>query len=111
MTQVPDIDVVWLGSLDARVSMDLIGGFGGDGPEPEWIAAKTKFLDILAKHDKPYGGIAPPQPPFGSPEGVAKAAERMSFITVAADVLALQGMATDLDIARKAVAGNVKKQD
>ncbi|TQS33381.1 hypothetical protein Golomagni_06279, partial [Golovinomyces magnicellulatus] len=110
LTEVKDIDIVWLGTLDARVSMDLDAGFGADDTEPEWLAAKQKFMDILAKHDKPYGGISFPQPPFGSPESLAKAAERMSFIAVAGDVLALQGMATDLAVSRTVVAGNVKDQ-
>lgn len=108
LTQVPDIDIVWLGSLDARVSMNLISGFGADGDEPEWLAAKQKFLDTLDKHNKPYGGICPGRAPYGTAENLTKTAERMSFITIAADVLALQSMALDLSTAREAVAGNVK---
>ena len=108
LTQVPDIDIVWLGSLDARVSMNLISGFGADGDEPEWLAAKQKFLDTLDKHNKPYGGICPGRAPYGTAENLTKNAQRMSFITIAADVLALQSMALDLSTAREAVAGNVK---
>lgn len=88
--------------------MNLISGFGADGDEPEWLAAKQKFLDTLDKHNKPYGGICPGRAPYGTPENLTKTAERMSFITIAADVLALQSMALDLSTAREAVAGNVK---
>lgn len=88
--------------------MNLISNFGADGNEPEWLAAKQKFLDTLEKHNKPYGGICPGRPPYGTAENLTKTAERMSFITIAADVLALQSMALDLSTAREAVAGNVK---
>ena len=108
LTQVPDIDIVWLGSLDARVSMNIVSGFGANGDEPEWLAAQQKFLDTLDKHNKPYGGICFGRPPYGTAENLTKTAERMSFITIAADVLALQSMALDLSTAREAVAGTVK---
>lgn len=57
LTQVPDIDVVWLGSLDVRVSMGLPRRPTGE-PEPEYLAAVQNFDDTLRKHDKPRGGIA-----------------------------------------------------
>merc|ERR1712098_291629 len=40
-----DIDIVWLGALDARVSMGFRGNFGS-GDEPEWLAAREKFFKI-----------------------------------------------------------------
>ncbi|KAI9158150.1 4-hydroxy-2-oxo-heptane-1,7-dioate aldolase [Paramyrothecium foliicola] len=103
LTEVPDIDIVWLGSLDARVSMNLPGNFGF-GEEPEWLAAKEKFFSIMKKHDKPYGGFAIASAPFGSPEAVRQAAETMSFMTITGDVLHLGYLANDLQQARELVS-------
>lgn len=50
-----DIDSVWLGSLDARVSMGLPGIWGG---EKEWTDAVALYQGTLAKHNKPSSGIA-----------------------------------------------------
>lgn len=104
LTEVPDIDMVWLGSLDARVEMNLPSNMGMGGDEPEWIEARQKFFDVLDKHDKPYGGFAFCTPPFGSPEVFKKAAERMSFIIAAADTMALAAMGELLNISRGIVA-------
>lgn len=103
LTEVPDIDIVWLGSLDARVSMNLPGDMGMGGAEPEWLEAREKFFKVLDKHDKPYGGFAFATPPYGSEETIRKAAERMSFIMMTADVLHLSLMAQDLALAREIV--------
>ncbi|KAL7904275.1 Pyruvate/Phosphoenolpyruvate kinase-like domain-containing protein [Trichoderma velutinum] len=108
LTEVPDIDMVWLGSLDARVEMNLPSNYGMGGNEPEWLEARQKFFDVLDKHDKPYGGFAFTTPPFGTPETFKKAADRMSFILVAADVKALAGMAESLQEARELVAPEKK---
>lgn len=107
LTEVPDIDIVWLGSLDCRVEMNLASNYGMGGNEPEWLEARQKFFDVLDKHDKPYGGFAFSSPPFGTPESFKKAAERMSFIIVAADVMALAGMGETLQEARGLVEGLV----
>lgn len=73
------------------------------GEEPEWLAAKQKFMDVLDKHDKPYGGFAFIEPPFGSPEGVKEAAKRMSFITMSSDVTQLMKSSNDANSARELV--------
>ncbi|CAM1509819.1 Fc.00g001540.m01.CDS01 [Cosmosporella sp. VM-42] len=104
LTEVPDIDIVWLGTLDARVSMNLPGNGGMGGDEPEWLEAREKFFEILDKHDKPYGGFAIATPPYGSAETVKKASERMSFIMMTADVLHLGFLAQDLAQARALVS-------
>ncbi|KAI5461583.1 Pyruvate/Phosphoenolpyruvate kinase-like domain-containing protein [Mariannaea sp. PMI_226] len=104
LTQVPDIDMVWLGSLDARVSMNLPGNSGLGGSEPEWLEATDKFFAVIDKHDKPYSGFCFVKPPYGSPKAVKKAAERMSMIFVSVDVVALSGMAYELAHSREAVA-------
>lgn len=106
---MPDIDIVWLGSLDARVSMNLPGNFGMGGDEPEWKAARDRFFEVMDKHDKPYGGFAFTSPPYGSSEGFKKAAERMSLITVSADVMHLANLANDLKDAKALAAGTVKQ--
>lgn len=99
-----DIDIVWFGTLDARVSMNLEAKMGGIGAsEPEWVKVSKQFFDTIDKHDKPYAGFAFGGPPYGSPEGLKKAAERMSLIMVSADVVHLGGMAQDLQQARKLV--------
>lgn len=71
------------------------------GQEQEWLDAKEKFFSIIDKHDKPYGGFAFADPPFGSPEALKEAAKRMSFITCSADVLHLAGLAADLQKAKE----------
>ncbi|KXH43448.1 HpcH/HpaI aldolase/citrate lyase family protein [Colletotrichum simmondsii] len=97
-----DIDIVWFGTLDARVSMNLEAKMGGIGAsEPEWVKVSKLFFDTIDKHDKPYAGFAFGGPPYGSPEVLKKAAERMSLIMVSADVVHLGGMAQDLQQARE----------
>lgn len=47
---------MFLGSLDARVSMGIgAGSFSGE--EPEWRAAVARYEAALDKHDKPRSGI------------------------------------------------------
>ncbi|CAI0654992.1 unnamed protein product, partial [Colletotrichum noveboracense] len=103
LTQCPDIDVVWLGSLDARVSMNLPANMGGPQDEPEWLEIQKLFFETMDKHDKPYAGFAFATPPYGSPEKLQEAAKRMSFISMSADVLHLGMMAMDLQQAKQIV--------
>ena len=110
LTQVPDIDIVWLGALDARISMGFPGNFGS-GSEPEWLAAREKFFSVLDKHDKPYGGFAIATPPFGNLDTIRKASERMSFLQISADVLHLSAMMKDLSDARGVAGEHVKKTE
>lgn len=53
LTQVPDIDAVWLGTLDARVSMNLSGNGGMGGPKPKWLEAVAKYSSTLRKTTSP----------------------------------------------------------
>ncbi|KAF4809448.1 4-hydroxy-2-oxo-heptane-1,7-dioate aldolase [Colletotrichum siamense] len=103
LTQCPDIDVVWLGSLDARVSMNLPANMGGPQDEPEWLEIQKLFFETMDKHDKPYAGFAFATPPYGSPEKLQEAAKRMSLISMSADVLHLGMMAMDLQQAKQIV--------
>ncbi|KAF5007378.1 hypothetical protein FDECE_6309 [Fusarium decemcellulare] len=104
LTEVPDIDLVWLGSLDCRISMNLPANMGMGGDEKEWLDAREKFMSVLDKHDKPYAGFAFGTPPFGSPEAIKKAAERMSLMIATADVVHLNALYRDLTQARELVA-------
>ncbi|PKS04864.1 hypothetical protein jhhlp_008228 [Lomentospora prolificans] len=96
LTACPDIDIVWLGSLDARVSMSLPHNNGMGGQEPEWVAVVELFETTMKKHNKPRGGFSFPNPPFGSAEGLKKASKNLALITVSADVLHLSYLAQDL---------------
>ncbi|KAL2144235.1 hypothetical protein VTI28DRAFT_9446 [Corynascus sepedonium] len=98
LTEVPDIDVVWLGSLDCRISMNLTANFG-QGDEPEWLAAVEKFNSTLKKHNKPRAGFC-----LGGGPELAKAAEDNCLLLHAADVLKLYEMGPQLLAARQAVA-------
>ncbi|KAJ2901018.1 uncharacterized protein MKZ38_002144 [Zalerion maritima] len=104
-----DIDMVWFGSLDCRVSMGLPGNSGLGGAEPEWLAAAAKFREIIDKHDKPYAGFGFSGPPFGAVEGFVESAERMSMMMMAADVLAFMGMGNALQEAKALVAPLVQR--
>ncbi|KAK3987121.1 Pyruvate/Phosphoenolpyruvate kinase-like domain-containing protein [Cladorrhinum sp. PSN332] len=103
LTEVPDIDMVWLGSFDARISMNLNAGWKEaiqGGHEPEWTAALEKFEQVMRKHDKPRGGFN-----FAKGEALAKAAEGYSLIAHSADLMKLLEMKGDLEAARVAVEG------
>jgi 4-hydroxy-2-oxoheptanedioate aldolase len=89
LTEVGDqIDSVWLGTLDARISMGFPGMYG---EEPEWMEAVKIYEGALAKHNKPASGIA-----LGPPDMKANMGRGKSFLVVAADMFALAGTAADL---------------
>lgn len=98
LTEVPDIDVVWLGSLDCRISMNLPANFG-QGDEPEWLAAVEKFNSALKKHNKPRAGFC-----LGGGEELAKMGEDNVLLVHAADVMKLYELGPQLLAARQAVA-------
>ena len=93
LTAVPDIDIVWLGTLDVRVSMGLASMAG---PEPEFQQAAAKFLSVLKKHNKPKGGIA-----LGPPDVMKEIAKDSSVIFTAVDVMGLMGLAENLPAVKK----------
>ena len=95
LTEVPDIDIVWLGTLDARVSMNLPGNGGMGGPEQEWQDAVQLYEATMAKHDKPKAGFA-----FGTPELMRTTGTGMSLIVVAVDILALGTMMGQMAVGR-----------
>ena len=93
LTAVPDIDVVWLGTLDVRVSMGLTNMAG---PEPEFAEAAAKFASILRKHRKPRGGVV-----LGSPEVMKKNGKDNCLNFTAVDVAGLMGLADSLPSVKK----------
>ncbi|KAK4038579.1 Pyruvate/Phosphoenolpyruvate kinase-like domain-containing protein [Parachaetomium inaequale] len=99
LTEVPDIDVVWLGTLDCRISMNLPGNFGMGGNEPEWLAAVEKFDATLKKHNKPRAGFS-----LGGGEELTKMGQDHVLLLHAADVMKLYEMGPQLLAARQAVA-------
>ncbi|KAL9089983.1 MAG: hypothetical protein Q9165_005512 [Trypethelium subeluteriae] len=96
LTACPDVDAVWLGTLDCRVSMNLVGNSGFGGPEPEWLAAVEKFGEVLKKHNKPRGGFG-----LGPPEMMKQSGTGCAFVTVAADITQLVGLGEVLCQARE----------
>lgn len=98
LTEVPDIDVVWLGGLDCRVSMGLPAAFG-HGSEPEWLAAVDKFNATVKKHNRPRAGFC-----LAGGEDLTKMAKDNVLLVHAADVLKLYEMGPQLMAAREAVA-------
>lgn len=103
LTQCPEIDAVWLGTLDIRVSMGLPGNGGLGGNEPEWHEALGKYFEITTKHNKSRGGFA-----LGPDEVFSMMQERLDFIVCAAEVLQLTSLQCDLERARNLCAGRVK---
>ncbi|KAL1870006.1 hypothetical protein VTK73DRAFT_2849 [Phialemonium thermophilum] len=101
LSEVPEIDAVWLGRLDARVSMGLPVTTGVEGDEPEWQEAREKFMAAMDKHNKPLAGFGFASPPSGSPEACKAAAARMSFMIVSVDVAHLLSMRKELATARE----------
>jgi 4-hydroxy-2-oxoheptanedioate aldolase len=96
-----DIDAVWLGSLDARVSMGLEFSFFEQPSEPEWLEAMDKYNATLKKHDKPNSGFG-----LGPPEVVAKVAESKCIVFIHGDVFSILGGMGDLAMAKKWPAHN-----
>lgn len=102
LTEVPEIDVVWLGSLDCRVSMNLPVNFG-QGTEPEWQAAVQTFNAAVKKHNKPRASFC-----IAGGNDLSKAAEDNVILVHAIDFMKLLEMAPQLAAAREAVALKTK---
>jgi len=82
------IDSVWLGSLDARVSMGLPGVWGD---EKEWNEAVALYEGTLAKHNKPASGLALAP----TIEGKIQMARGRSLVVSGSDVFPLMGQANE----------------
>lgn len=81
LTEVGDqIDAVWLGSLDTRVSMGL-DGFSG--PEPRFLEVVDLYRETLKKHDIPQCGMCL--------AGNWASAANKAFVIVGGDFFALLG--------------------
>ncbi|BDD59120.1 hypothetical protein MAP00_004357 [Monascus purpureus] len=99
LTEVPDIDIVWFGTLDARVSMGLPAGLSIQGDEPEWLDAVELFHSTVTKHNKPYAGFT-----FATGDGLRKATSNMAMCVITSDTTKLTEMMGELTAAREAVA-------
>ena len=84
LTEVPDIDALWLGALDARASMSLPAGHGIRGTESEWLEAVELFHATVKKHDKPYAGFS-----FATGEELRKITSNMAMCMITADTTKL----------------------
>ncbi|CZR57668.1 related to 2,4-dihydroxyhept-2-ene-1,7-dioic acid aldolase [Phialocephala subalpina] len=81
-----EIDAVWLGTLDARVSMGLPANGGMGGTEPEWLEAVKLYESTMAKHNKPATGFS-----MGTTEQMERTSKGKCLVVVAADVYGLIG--------------------
>lgn len=100
LTECPDVDAVWLGTLDFRVSMGLPANFGMGGGEAEWTQCVEKYTAICRKHDKPMSGFCLPPMPGWQDKG-----RGLSFMMTAADVMALLMVSAKRDDERCHVPG------
>lgn len=98
LTEVPDIDVVWLGAIDCRTSMGLPANMGLGG-EPEWLAAVDLFKATVKKHNKPKAAFC-----LTGGEDLRKAAEENVIVLHACDVMKLYEMGLQLKAAREITA-------
>lgn len=105
LTEVPEIDVVWPGMIDIRVSMGLAAPAVGE-PEPEFVKAMAKFESVLRKHDKPRGGVA-----LGPPEVMRELGKDNCISFIAADAMALMGLADVLPLAKEMFPAQKKMAD
>ncbi|KAA6413659.1 MAG: aldolase citrate lyase family [Lasallia pustulata] len=92
LTECPEIDAVFLGMLDCRVSMGM-GSGSMMGEEPEWLEAVATYEAALDKHDKPRSGIV-----YGP--AMRHLHKEKSLMFVSADAFALMGMVGELAEAR-----------
>lgn len=86
LTECPEIDACWLGTIDARVSMNFSAQFG-QGNEPEWLAAVATYDSVMAKHDKPKGAFA-----VGTDADMQRMGKTKAIVFPATDVVALAGL-------------------
>lgn len=103
LTECPEIDAVWLGTLDCRVSMDLPGNGGMGGQEPEWMAATQKYMEVTEKHKIARGGFA-----LGSDEFFTMLSKNLHFVVCASEILTLMTLQHDLQRSRRLMADRVK---
>lgn len=96
-----DIDAVWLGALDVRVSMSLPDPFSANpgGKEPEWIAAMEKYESVLKKHNIPSAGMALA---VAGEDAMAKSGKGKAFLVPAID-------AVDLVVGTSRVLGQARE--
>ena len=102
LAAVPDINAVFLGSLDARVSMGLPGALGVPGHEPEWLEAVKLFGCTVREHDKTLAGSSLG---LGADE-MRDEIKSLAMAWIAFNVMALMGLRDRLLSAREALEGD-----
>ncbi len=108
LTACPDIDGVWLGVFDTRVSMGLDGMYGVSQDEKEWLEVLEIYESTMRKHGKPIGDFLSPAMFGGDKEGFARKSENYGFI-LPAEVTMLSLMRGVLQKTRELVKGNVRE--
>lgn len=101
LTECPEVDCVWLGTLDARISMNLEVDMFGPTTDQGWLDALEVYKATLAKHNKPFSGFA-----MGPPEMMKAMGTGMSMCAVGGDVLGLVAQSDTLVAARDALPRN-----
>lgn len=96
LTEVPEIDAVWLGALDARVSMGLLSMYGS---EPEWLDAVVLYRATVEKHNKPHAGIT-----LAKGDELRKVASKTEMCIIAADTLKLGELMGELAASKEILA-------
>ena len=100
LMNVPDIDAVWLGALDTRVSMGFPAGHGIRGTtELEWLEAAELFHSTLKKHNKPYVGFS-----FAFGDELRKITSNMAICMITADTTKLAEIMGALTGAKETLA-------
>ena len=101
LTEVQEIDAVWLGSLDARVSMNLPGNMG-QGEESEWLEAVALYEETMNRHPEvARGGFAIAM--FPGFEEKAKDL-KLALVATSADVLCLTSLMAELQRGKELIA-------
>jgi len=100
LTEVQGIDAVWLGTLDARVSMNLPANGGMGGGESEWVDAVKLYDDTMDRHPEvAKAGFA-----LAAMPGFVERAKDKALVFTSADVVALMGLMGELKLGREGIA-------
>lgn len=95
LTKCPEVDAVWLGTLDARISMNIdVAGFE-PSMDQKWLDAVELYNQILLRHNKPSAGFA-----MGDSDTIKLMGTGKAMCVVGGDVLGLCAQSEVLVMAR-----------